>query len=462
MAEHRGAVAPPGLHVLAKPAGPLCNLACAYCFYLEKKNLYPRPHPFRMSEAVLERFIRQYIAASALPEVSFAWQGGEPTLMGVDFFRRVVELQRRHRAPGTRITNSLQTNGLLLDDEWCAFLRREGFLVGLSIDGPRHLHDVHRVDGDGRPTFDRALRSLHLLQRHGVEFNTLTVVHRENGEHPLEVYRFLRDCGSHFLQFIPLVERVTAEGALSGPPVPDRAPGAASVSPWSVGPEQYGRFLCSVFDEWVGNDVGRIHVQLFEVQLGVRMGMTASLCLFSPTCGRAVVLEHDGDVFACDHYVYPEYRRGNILSRSLAECAGSPEQREFGRMKRNALPRACRACDVRFACHGECPKRRFVTSAEGETGLNYLCPAYKRFFHHIEAPMGEMADLLGRGLPAALIMDPRARREAAAGQRVAARAARNDPCPCGSGRKFKKCCGAAGAAAAGSGGSARPGSGPRR
>jgi uncharacterized protein len=400
MPEVEYAAAPPGLHVMAKPAGPLCNLACEYCFYLEKKALYGARHSFRMSENVLERFIQQYIAASATPEVSFAWQGGEPTLMGLEFFQRVVALQKKHRPAGTRISNALQTNGLLLDDAWCEFLHREQFLVGLSLDGPRHLHDRYRVDRKGKGTFSRVLRALERLQRHGVEFNTLTVVHRENSQHPLEVYRFLKEHGSRFLQFIPLVERTTSDGALAGPPDASAPTDAAPVSAWSVRPEDYGSFLCAIFDEWVRHDVGRVHVQHFEVQLAIQMGMPAPLCLFAPTCGRGLALEHNGDLYACDHYVYPDYRRGNILSQPLAECVASPEQKKFGRMKRDGLPRACRECDVRFACHGECPKRRFVTTPDGEPGLNYLCPAYKRFIRHIGPQLRAMADLLGRGLPA--------------------------------------------------------------
>jgi uncharacterized protein len=254
------------------------------------------------------------------------------------------------------------------------------------------------------------------------------------------VYRFLKEQGSRFLQFIPLVERSAADGSLAGPPELDGPASVSTVTPWSVRPEDYGSFLCAVFDEWVRHDVGQIHVQLFEVQLAVRMGLPASLCLFAPTCGRGMVAEHNGDVYACDHYVYPEYRRGNILRRSLEECVSSPEQREFGRMKRDGLPRACRKCEVRFGCYGECPKRRFVTTPAGEAGLNYLCPAYKRFFQHIERDMRAMADLLNRGLPAALIMDLRSG-NAGGRSRSGPRVGRNDPCPCGSGRKYKKCCG---------------------
>jgi uncharacterized protein len=430
----------PGLTVVAKPIGPLCNLACEYCFYLEKKDLYGERHAFRMSDAVLDRFIQEYFAASPFPEVTFAWQGGEPTLMGIPFFRRVVELQQKHRPRGTRVVNALQTNGILLDEAWCDFLREAGFLVGLSIDGPEHLHDRYRVDHTGKPTFARVMRALGLLQRHGVEFNTLTVVHRENGQQPLEVYRFLKEQGSHFPQFIPLVERVSDDGSLV-PPGQIATGRSAPVSPWSVRPEDYGSFLCAIFDEWVTHDVGRIHIQIFEVQLAIRLGLPASLCLFAPTCGRGLALEHNGDVYACDHYVYPEYLRGNLLRESLRDCVSLPAQREFGRMKRDALPSHCRECDVRFACHGECPKRRFVATPDGEPGLNYLCPAYQRFFRHIDSPMRAMADLVRQGLPAARIMEP-GRRSRADGPAFGSQVGRNARCPCGSGQKYKRCCGA--------------------
>lgn len=429
----------PGLHVLAKPIGPLCNLACEYCFYLEKKGLYRAGDSFRMSDAVLERFIEQYVAASPHPEIGFGWQGGEPTLMGLDFFQRVVELQRKHCPPERQITNAFQTNGVLLDDAWCEFLQREGFLVGLSVDGPRALHDRYRVDRSGEPTFERVLHALELLKRHGVEYNTLTVVHRENSQQPLETYRFLKEAGSRFLQFIPLVERCSADGSLAGPPSPRAGADDSRVTDWSVRPEDYGHFLCTIFDEWVRRDVGDVYVQLFEIQVAIRLGLPSSLCLFAPTCGRSLVVEHGGDVYACDHYVYPQYLRGNILERSLIDCAGTAAQRKFGRDKRDELPRACRECDVRFACHGECPKHRFATTSDGEAGLNYLCPAYKRFLRHIDPKLRGIADLLRRGLPADLIMDPRTPREAAAppsGPRVG----RNAPCPCGSGRKYKRCC----------------------
>ena len=394
---------------MTKPIGPVCNLDCTYCFYLEKEKLFPPHEPFRMSDELLDTYIRQYIERQDGPEVSFAWQGGEPTLLGVEFFRKVVDLQRRHGG-GRRINNAMQTNGTLLDDTWGAFLKEHGFLVGLSLDGPRALHDAYRVDKRQRPTFDLVLRGLQVLRRHGVEFNTLTVVNRKNVQHPLDVYRFLKECGSTYLQFIPLVERKRNDAArslgldLATPPRPGEPQEDSPVTPWSVPAPAYGEFLVAIFDEWVRRDVGRIFVQLFDVALGNWMGLGSSLCVFAETCGNALALEHNGDLYSCDHYVYPAYRLGNLLNSSLGEMAGSAAQRKFGQDKRDTLPRYCRECAVRFACHGECPKHRFIRTPDGEPGLNYLCAAYKRFFTHIDPYMKEMSDLLRAGFPAAHIM----------------------------------------------------------
>jgi len=437
---------PPAFHVMTKPIGPICNLACRYCFYLEKESLYPGTTRWRMTDEVLEAYVRQYIEAQDVPEVSFAWQGGEPTLMGLDFFRRVVELQKKY-ANGKRISNALQTNGTLLDDEWCHFFRDNGFLIGLSIDGPRHCHDAWRVDRKGRPTFDAVRAGMELLKRHNVAFNALCVVNRYNSQYPLEVYRFLRDEGSGFMQFIPLVERVGGggSGALAEPPVLAERGGrppaefSTEVTPWSVEPQALGEFLCAIFDEWVKRDVGRTFVQIFDVQLGVWLGMPASLCVFSRYCGDAMALEHNGDLYACDHYVYPQYRLGNIMERPLREMVDSPQQRAFGRSKWDTLPDYCRSCDVLSGCHGECPKHRFLKTPDGQYGLNYLCAAYKRFLHHIDPAMTIMARLLRAGRPAADIMKT-GFRGGSGGPSPARRPGRNDPCPCGSGRKYKKCC----------------------
>ncbi len=426
-------------HMMTKPSGPICNLDCQYCFYLEKERLYPGTTDWGMSDAVLESFIQQHIAAhSPQPVVSFAWQGGEPTLRGVEFFERVVALQRRH-AGGRAIENAIQTNGILIDARWCQFLAEHRFLVGLSIDGPEDLHDRYRRDRGGRPTFAAVMRALGLLKAHQVSFNTLTVVNRENVTRPLDVYRFLRDTGSGFIQFIPVVERVAeapAPDALSLLDPDDRA--RAHVTAWSVDPVAYGEFLVTIFEEWVRRDVGRVFVQQFDVALESWSGLEASLCVFRETCGRALALEHNGDVYSCDHYVYPQYRLGNLMNESLGAMVDSPAQQAFGDAKRDRLPVECQQCDVRFACHGECPKHRFVPSRDGSRDLNYLCAAYKRFFHHIDEPMEFMANELACRRPPANVMGWTAERDRAAAFRAAGR---NDRCPCGSGKKFKQCCG---------------------
>jgi uncharacterized protein len=421
-----------GFHVMVKPTGPICNLDCRYCFYLEKDRLYPGTSGWAMSDAVLETFVRDYIAAQDVPVVTFAWQGGEPTLLGLDFFRRVVELQRRY-ADGRRIENTLQTNGILVDDGWAAFFAEHAFLVGLSIDGPRELHDRYRVDRGGAPTFDRVMSGMAALKRQGAAFNTLTVVHRDNARAPLDVYRFLKEAGSGFLQFIPIVERLNG-ASLSEPGVA----GGGRVAAWSVDPVDWGGFLCAIFDEWVRQDVGRVFVQLFDVALESWYRGEASLCIFSETCGRALAVEHNGDLYSCDHYVFPAFRLGNVTDTPVGELVASPAQRRFGDAKRDTLPDFCRRCDVRFACHGECPKNRFIETPDGEPGLNYLCAGYKRFFVHIDAAMRFMANELAQARAPANAMEWAGVLDR---QRAAAVAGRNDRCPCGSGKKFKKCCG---------------------
>lgn len=396
-------------HVMAKPIGAKCNLDCTYCFYLEKEALYPGTNDFRMSDAVLERYIADTIMSNPSPEVSFAWQGGEPTLLGIDYFRKIVQFQRRHSGRKV-ITNALQTNGTLIDGDWARFLAENRFLVGLSIDGPRELHDRYRVDRGRRPTFDRVMAGLGQLKAHGVDFNTLTVVNRDNAAQPLEVYRFLREIGSGFMQFIPVVEREPAPGSppgrhLAAPPSPAAADFAdLPVTPWTVPPDDYGRFLVSIFDEWVQHDVGNVFVQLFDITLANWYGEPPGLCVFSEECGSALVIEHNGDVYSCDHYVYPEHRLGNVVQQSLGAMASSPAQRTFGAAKASTLPAVCRACDVRFACHGECPKHRFARTPDGEPGLNYLCPAYKRFFRHVRPAMDAMVRLLRTGQAPSLVM----------------------------------------------------------
>jgi len=394
----------PSFHVMAKPNGPICNLDCKYCFYLEKENLYPGRHSWAMSEEVLESYIRQYIQAQAAPVITFAWQGGEPTLLGLSFFRKVVELQRNY-ADGRRIENAFQTNGVLLNDSWAEFFAENRFLVGLSIDGPREMHDCYRVNKGGQPTFDAVMAGISHLKKHGVDFNTLTVVNRTNSYHPLEVYRFLRDAGSGYMQFIPIVERV------AGVPGPEGlhliSPSwrnSADVSEWSVEPLQFGKFLCAIFDDWVRRDVGQYFVQIFDVALESWYGMPQGLCVFRETCGSALAIEHNGDLYSCDHFVYPENRLGNIMDAPLESLVGSKQQRRFGLAKRDLLPRYCRECEVRFACNGECPKHRFIQTPDGEPGLNYLCAGYKLFFSHIDPYMEFMAEELKNGRAPANVM----------------------------------------------------------
>lgn len=429
--------------ILTKPIGAICNLDCTYCYYLEKEKLYPAGEQFRMTDATLETYIRTYIASQPGEEITFAWQGGEPTLLGLDFFRRVVELQQQHHA-GKRILNALQTNGTLLDDDWCRFFTDHNFLIGLSVDGPRELHDAYRVDKRRKPTFDRVMGGLEFLQKHGTQYNTLTVVNRRNSQHPLEVYAFLKSIGSTYLQFIPLVERTPSRAArekgfaLHLPPSPEQVEETAPVTDWSVRAEDFGDFLVAIFDEWVRHDVGTTFVQLFDVTLGNHLHMGSNLCVFAETCGNALAMEHNGDVFSCDHYVYPDYRIGNINEQPLGDMAASERQRKFGTDKRDTLPAYCRRCDVRHLCHGECPKHRFIKTPDGEPGLNYLCAGYKRFFQHVTPSMDAMARLIAARRPPAELMGMLADEDR---RRAFATASRNDPCPCGSGKKFKLCCG---------------------
>ncbi len=429
----------PAFHVMAKPAGPMCNLQCRYCFYLEKEKLFPDRHAWVMPDEVLESFIRQHIEAHLVPEVLFAWQGGEPTLLGVEFFRKAVLFQQRY-ANGKAIQNAFQTNGILLDDEWCAFFKENNFLLGLSMDGPEEFHDHYRRDKGGHPTFQRVMRGMDLLKKHGVEFNLLTCVQRHNSEHPLEVYRFLRDVGSGFIQFIPVIERAAAHPGEDGLTLVAPDDPEAQVTPWSVRPLAYGKFLSAVFDEWVRRDVGTAFVQIFDIALEAWMGMNPSLCVFSETCGTAMALEHTGDLYSCDHFVYPSHHLGNILETPLSGMVNSEFQRRFGQDKRDALPGCCKTCDCYFMCHGECPKHRFLRSPQGEPGLTYLCEGYQHFFRHIDPYMQFMANELRAQRPPANVMrwvqamDLRAAGKTEPGP--------NDPCLCGSGKKFKKCCGA--------------------
>lgn len=404
-----------GLHLMAKPVGPICNLDCSYCFYLEKEKLHAPRTKFRMSGETLRAYVRGYIAAQATPEVEFTWQGGEPTLPGVDFFEEAVRLQREY-ANGKTIRNTLQTNGTLLDDAWCAFLARERFTVGISLDGPRELHDLHRYDKRGRSSFDDVMRGLSLLKQHGVDFNVLVTVSREVSKRPLDVYRFLKEQGVRFIQFNPVVERmptladVKRGQTFATPPAlrahdNARTDAANAVTAQSVEPGAYGEFLIGVFDEWVRRDVGTVHVMNFEWALASWCQLPPSVCLFAPRCGKAAIVEHDGAVYSCDHFMYPEYKLGNLLHDDAGELMRSPAQMAFGAAKEDALPEICRRCEFRFACHGECPKNRFMQSPDGEPGWNYLCPSYLKYFRHVTQYMNAMAQLVSRGLPASAVMD---------------------------------------------------------
>ncbi len=422
------AIAPAAFHIMMKPRGAICNLDCEYCYFLSKEFMYPGSR-FRMADDLLEEYTRQYIEAQRVPEVTFAWQGGEPTLMGLPFFERAVALQQKYRKPGMTIHNALQTNGTLLNDDWCHFFHQHKFLIGLSVDGPKHLHDAYRVDKGGNPTFDKVMAGMHLLEKHRVEFNILTTVHAANAPHPLAVYRFLRDeAKTQFMQFIPIVERENETGYQEGDQPTNR----------SVTAEDYGRFLCAIFDEWVRRDVGRVFVQIFDVALAAWTGHRPGLCIFEETCGNALAMEHNGDLFSCDHFVEPAYRLGNIQEIPLIEMVASEQQRKFGLDKRDTLPQYCLECEVRFVCNGGCPKDRFIDTPDGEPGLNYLCAGFRTFFNHINRPMQIMADELRQQRPPANVMHILAQAESARQQQFA-NTGRNDPCPCGSGRKFKQC-----------------------
>ncbi len=396
---HLPAALPPSFHLLVKPTGSSCNLDCSYCYFLGKEGLYPEATP-RMTDETLELYIRQLLESHRTPEVNIAWQGGEPMLMGLEFFRRAVELGKKYARPGQEIVHTIQTNGTKIDDQWARFFLENGFLVGLSIDGPRELHDAHRRDKAGRPVFDKVMRGVATLREHGVEWNALTTVNAANEAHPVEVYRFLRDeCGSEFIQLIPIVERPCENGVPYGYEVTER----------SVTPEGWGRFLIGVFDEWVRRDVGTVFVQLFDVALANWFGEPSGLCVHTASCGTALAMEFNGDVYACDHFVEPDYRRGNIHETHLAELVSVEPQIFFGNGKQTALPQYCLDCDVRFACHGGCVKDRIRHAPDGQPGLNYLCPGYKAFFHHIDAPMKRMCELLReQRAPADIVAEYRA------------------------------------------------------
>jgi uncharacterized protein len=438
--------APPAFHLLVKPTGAVCNLDCKYCFFLSKEMLYPGSR-FRMADDLLEIYIKQLLESHQIPEVTIAWQGGEPTLMGLDFFKRTVELANKYKKPNQRLVHTMQTNGTKLTDEWAVFFKENNFLIGLSVDGTKEMHDTYRVNKGGAGSFDQVMRGWQVLRKHEVDFNILCTVHNANADHGAEVYRFFRDdLGAEFIQFIPIVERASETllplanvgwSERDGGERPLYVQSGNLVTERSVKAEQYGRFLIDVFEEWVRRDVGKVYVQLFDVTLGSWVGQH-NLCIFSPTCGNALALEHNGDLYACDHYVEPDYLLGNIRDSHMIELIASDKQRQFGQDKMDSLPQYCLDCDVRFACHGGCPRNRFITTPDGESGLNYLCAGYKDFFHHVSRPMNIMANLLKQNQAPADIMKLYEQEDREVAQKFA-KVGRNEPCPCGSGKKFKHC-----------------------
>ncbi|MCX7920002.1 MAG: anaerobic sulfatase maturase [bacterium] len=432
-------------HIIAKPVGPLCNLACRYCFYLEKHNLFPATEQYRMSDVVLETYIKQYIQSQDVPEIHFSWQGGEPTLLGIEFYQKVIRLQQKY-ANGKKITNSFQTNGILLNDAWAEFLAQHHFLIGLSIDGPQEYHDCYRVNNQQQPTFDRVMLGLEILKKHQVEFNTLTCVHKKNMRSAKVIYQFLKNIGANYQQYIPIVERKSngiGQGAersqpLASPPDLVHPEKSMQVTKWSVEPREFGRFLIDIFDLWVEQDIGEVFVQYFDNALSNWLGLRSPLCVFAPECGKTVVIEHNGMLYSCDHYVYPKFALGNILEHQLNELVYSEKQQQFGKNKSALLPEYCQQCEVRFACNGGCPKHRFLQTPAGQPGLNYLCQGLKLFFEHIRPYMEIMRQLVYAGRPASAI------RELIAQQKKLERSKKmkpNDLCFCGSGKKYKKCCG---------------------
>jgi uncharacterized protein len=430
--------APAAFHVLAKPTGAVCNLDCSYCFFLSKEMLYPGSR-FRMADELLETYIRQLIEAhSTSPVVEIAWQGGEPTLMGLEFFRRSAELVERYLLPGQRAVYTIQTNGTKLNADWAAFFNEYEFLVGISIDGPREIHDTYRLTRGGRGSFDQVMRGLEHLRAGDVEYNVLTTVHAANERRGLDVYRFLRDeCGARFMQFIPVIERLAGanddgDGAWSSwRDRPLYTQTGERVTSRSVSREGYGRFLIDIFEEWVRHDIAEVYVQMFDTTLANWVGEPPGMCVHCETCGTALALEHTGDVYSCDHFVEPRYLLGNIAQEPLSNLVASKRQQRFGLDKRDTLPRYCLDCDVRFACHGGCPKDRFIQTPDGQDGLNYLCRSFKLFFDHVKEPMRLMKVLLAQDRAPSEIMQLYATRDARRG--------RNEPCTCGSGRKWKHC-----------------------
>ena len=390
------------LYVMLKPAGAHCNLACKYCYYLEKNKLYPTAQRHLMSDEMLEQFTREYIEAQTMSQVLFTWHGGEPLLRSIDFYRKALSLQQKY-AGGRRIDNVIQTNGTLLTDEWCEFFAQNHWLVGISIDGPQPYHDHYRLTAAGKPSWQKVMQGIKLLKKHGVEWNAMAVVNAYNVNHPLEFYRFFKENGCQFLQFTPIVERLTRhEDGRTLASLADK--NEISLSEASVAPEQWGYFLCAIFDEWVRKDVGKIFVEIFDCTLANWMGVSPGICAYSKECGHAGVMEHNGDVYSCDHFVFPEYKLGNIRDHSLIDMLYGEQQQEFSRLKHSSLPRQCKECDMEFACHGECPKNRFMKDKYGDSGLNYLCPGYYHYYQHVAPYMDYMKQELMSQRPPSNIM----------------------------------------------------------
>ena len=390
------------LYVMLKPAGAHCNLTCKYCYYLEKNKLYPTAQRHLMSDEMLEQFTREYIEAQTMNQVLFTWHGGEPLLRSIDFYRKALSLQQKY-AGGRRIDNVIQTNGTLLTDEWCEFFAQNHWLVGISIDGPQPDHDHYRLTAAGKPSWKKVMQGIKLLKKHGVEWNAMAVVNAYNANHPLEFYRFFKENGCQFLQFTPIVERLTRhEDGRTLASLADKD--EISLSEASVAPEQWGYFLCAIFDEWVRKDVGKIFVEIFDCTLANWMGISPGICAYSKECGHAGVMEHNGDVYSCDHFVFPEYKLGNIRDHSLIDMLYGEQQQEFSRLKHSSLPRQCKECDMEFACHGECPKNRFMKDKYGDSGLNYLCPGYYHYYQHVAPYMDYMKQELMAQRPPSNIM----------------------------------------------------------
>ena len=390
------------LYVMLKPAGAHCNLACKYCYYLEKNKLYPTAQRHLMSDEMLEQFTRDYIEAQTMNQVLFTWHGGEPLLRSIDFYRKALSLQQKY-AGGRRIDNVIQTNGTLLTDEWCEFFAQNHWLVGISIDGPQPDHDHYRLTAAGKPSWKKVMQGIKLLKKHGVEWNAMAVVNAYNANHPLEFYRFFKENGCQFLQFTPIVERLTRhEDGRTLASLADKD--EISLSEASVAPEQWGNFLCAILDEWVRKDVGKIFVEIFDCTLANWMGVSPGICAYSKECGHAGVMEHNGDVYSCDHFVFPEYKLGNIRDHSLIDMLYGEQQQEFSRLKHSSLPRQCKECDMEFACHGECPKNRFMKDKYGDSGLNYLCPGYYHYYQHVAPYMDYMKQELMAQRPPSNIM----------------------------------------------------------